>query len=382
MTAATKDILTDQYGTPDVVLPQLLNFPVAAATTLYAGTFAATNSSGYLVATPTASSKIWGRIEKQVVNTTAAGFGSAGDLNAEIHQGYFYLNNDATNPCVDTARGSLCYVVDNNTVGSSDVGGTLPAAGIIIGVPASGQPEYGKVLVAVGMPSLYVQNPELAANPTAFKARNVATNLAALTFTSGSFSADANGALGSQDGVTNAVGDIIMFPAGTITTGVVSAANSGPWVLTAVGGASAKFTGIRPDWWPHGGTITAGSAINIGGEGTLFGGTRWVTFAASTAVIGTTDPALYPEQVTQTVTLSSSAATITNVPIRSATKSNVVASLAAVGGTTTSTIGWGIIVAPTPGGIGTASTTVNAIASGGSKNGTADTSQLIVTIFN
>jgi hypothetical protein len=107
-----------------------------------------------------------------------------------------------------------------------------------------------------------------------------------------------------------------------------------------------------------------------------------VLVSGTPLVIGTGDPKFRPVQVTQTVTLSSSAATITNVPIHSATRSNVHAALGAVGGTTTSTIGYGIIVAPTPGDLGTASTVVNAIASGGTKNGTSDTSILIVTITN
>jgi hypothetical protein len=123
--------------------------------------------------------------------------------------------------------------------------------------------------------------------------------------------------------------------------------------------------------------------VKVGGESTLFIGSKWAALPASAAlVVGTGDPNLYPDRVIQTVTLSSSAAAVANVPIRSATKSNVKASLAAVGGTTTNTVGYGIIVAPTPGGIGTATTTVNAIASGGTKNGTADTSQLIVEITN
>lgn len=370
MSNATKDIKTDE------ALGLLLAFPVAASTTLYAGTFGATDSSGNAISTLTASSKIWGRVERQVDNSS----GSAGDKTVEVKRGRFYFDNDTTNAVANsTPRGAYVFAVDNHTVGTSDLGGTLPLAGYVIDVPASGSPEYGKVLVAVGQARPDALDPELSASSTAFRARNVATNLAALTFTGGTFLANANGALGAQDGVTNVAGDIIMIPAGTITTGVVSAANSGPWLLTSVGG-SGKFSGIRPDWWPHGGTTVPGSAINVGGEGTLFGGTRWPTFSAA-VVIGTSDPALYPEEVTQTVTLTSSAKAITNVPIRAA-GSQVLCRLSAVGGTTTSTVGYGTLVDPTPGGIGTATTTVNALASGMTKNGTSDTSNVTVTILN
>jgi hypothetical protein len=87
-------------------------------------------------------------------------------------------------------------------------------------------------------------------------------------------------------------------------------------------------------------------------------------------------------RITSTSTSAPAGFRTKRAPIFSATRTNAIANLKATGGTTTSTIGYGPIAAPTPGGIGTASVTVVAIASGGSKNGTADTSDVIVTIIN
>lgn len=380
----SKAIKVHRYG----AVPRDIESQPMAAVAIQAGQLVMLNATGYAIgALLTASNAYAARgFARLSVDNSA---GSPGDLRIELETDY-YLDNDSTNPITQAMLGrSYCYAVDNHTVGSSDVAGSLS----LVGVPVSlGVGDLaGKVAVRVGVATPYAVNPLLAGSSSAaFKAHVVATNLAALTFTAGSFSADANGALATQDGITVgstgiAASNVIIFPTGTITTGVVSAANSGPWVLTSVGGASAKFTGVRPDWYPHGGNVPA-APIEVS-AGALFGNTRWKPYAdtlvaATPLVIGTSDPKFRPVQVTQTVTLSSSAATITNVPIHSATRSNVVASLSAVGGTTTSTIGWGIIVAPTAGDLGTASTVVNAIASGGTKNGSSDTSVLLVTITN
>lgn len=359
-----------------------------ASATVYGLCMVFANASGYAVGSVSAASSACycaGVAARGVANGT-----TQGAVSVDLHD-LFYLDNDSANPITRAMLNrSYCYAVDNHTVGSSSVGGSLLLAGVPVAIDAA-----GKVAVRFNTSGIlagaFAESPYLGASQGSdFTAHVVATDLAALTFTAGTFSADANGALSTQDGITVgasgiAVGDVIVFPKGTITTGVVSAANSGPWLLTSVGGASAKFTGIRPDWYRHGANITP-RPIRVA-AGTLFANTDWKPYAdvlvgGTPLVIGTGDPKFRPVQVTQTVTLTSSAATITNVPIHSATRSNVHAALGAVGGTTTSTIGYGIIVAPTPGDLGTASTVVNAIASGGTKNGTADTSILIVTITN
>ena len=356
----------DSFGIPNVVGA----YPMAAAKSAYGRCMVNIDSSGYahgLSSEATAGVSFVPGVASRAVDNSS---GAAGAAYVDVED-FAFLDNDSTNPLTAAMIGrSLCYQVDNHTIGASDVGGTLLA----VGVPIRIEPSTSRV--AVSFNAALIQ--AVAGGSGAFEAVAVATNLAALTFTSGSFSADANGALASQDGQTLAVGDVVLIPEGTITTGTVSAANSGPYVLTSIGSASTKFTGVRPSWYRHGSAIPS-MAIRVK-KGTLFAGTRWLAFAMGT--IGTTDPLLRPEKVTQKVTLVSSAKAITNVPLLSATRSTALCALSAVGGTTTSTVGYGIIVAPTPGGIGTATLTVNAIASGGSKNGTSDTSDVIVTIIN
>jgi hypothetical protein len=276
--------------------------------------------------------------------------------------------------------GLVAYAYDNNTAYLTSLNGQLSPLGRIERVD-----EDGTICVDV------VEGQFLAAelggaedSQSLFALRCVVTALGAYTESDGVITVTATGALGTQDGVTIAAGDEVWLPeyAGTANGSVTVAAGiSGPYRIANAGGTGVNAVLSRPAYWPDGDAMPLGASFKVA-QGTLFANTVWDCGAAKGSTIGTTDPDAYPRSVTQTVTLTSSAKAITNVPIRSATKSNVIASLAAVGGTTTNTIGWGIIVAPTNGPIGTATTTVNAIASGGTKNGTADTSQLIVTIVN
>jgi hypothetical protein len=153
MTALSADRKTDQQGTPDVVLPQLLNFPVEAATTIYGGALVATNAAGNAVpASASTALKLWGRCERQVVNTTAAGYGAAGALTVQVHAGVFYFSN-STSDIDATSVGKACYAVDDNNVSLSDNGGTRPYAGIIY--PNAAPLFTGQVAVGVGFVSPY-----------------------------------------------------------------------------------------------------------------------------------------------------------------------------------------------------------------------------------
>jgi hypothetical protein len=380
MTALTMDRKTDQMGTPDVVWPQLLNFPVEANTTIYGGALVALNAAGNAVpASAVEALRCVGRCERGQANTTAAGFGAAGALTVQVHPGVFFFN------CPDSSIAAAnvfqnCYAVDDNNVSLSDAGGTRPYAGIIYAVNSSSVVDSGQVAVFVGMPNAYAANPELASG-SAFSARAVVTTLHAYTgTTTGVLTSTANGAFGTQDGVTTlAAGDVVIIPAGT--TNISAASDAGPYQITALGAAGSAWVLTRPDWWPTGGTIGLGASIKLGGEGTLFGGTVWKSFAAKGTVIDTSDPALYPDKVTQSVALTAGTKTITNVPIYSATRSSVLCSLSAVGGTVTTTVGYGTIVAATPGALGTASAVVDALAAGMTKQA-SDTSTILVTILN
>lgn len=152
MTALTKDGKFDQYGTPDEIYPHLLDFPVEAATSLFGGGMVATNAAGNAVpASSSAALKLWGRCEKQVLNTVAAGFGTAGALRVSVRAGVFEYTNGTGGDVIAQANvGQACYASDDNTVNLTDGGGTRPYAGVIINVRPS-----GKVAVYVGMPGAY-----------------------------------------------------------------------------------------------------------------------------------------------------------------------------------------------------------------------------------
>lgn len=381
MAALTKDYQSPQSGTPSVVWPQLNNFGVEANTTIYGGALVAIDSSGYAVpASAVPGLRCVGRCQRQVVNTTAAGFGSAGALTVEIQNGAFDFG--CPDSSITTANfGQYCYAVDDNNVSMSDGGGQRPIAGFVVNIisnSASGA-YNGRIIVQVGAASPY--GTVLTSPSTANTARVVATSIHAYTgSTTGVLTSTANGAFGTVDGLATAVGDTILLPAGT--TNITAASDAGPYVITTLGTSGTPWVLTRPDWWATGSTMPFGDTIKVGGGGTLFGGTSWKSYAVKgSTVVDTNDPLLYPDHVTQSVSLTAGAATITNVPIYSATRSNVICTLSALGGTNTNTCGYGTIVAATPGAINTASVVVNALAVGMTKY-TADTSTILVTIIN
>lgn len=322
MSNATRDVKTNQFGTPEVVIPQLLNFPAEAATTIFAGTMVATNAAGNAIPASTAGAlKVWGRAERQVVNTTAAGFGAAGALTVEIHQGWFYFSNDTTNPVAVTNRGQYVYAVDDNTVGTSDLGGTLPLAGYVYDVPSTGKPEFGKVAVACGMARPDASDPEIGGGGSnSFKARAVAlTNQSTTAFT---------GVTGGTplDGVTMVAGQIVLF------VGQTTASQNGPWMVGTIVAGAAPLT--RPDWYPSAGAAVAGSSIEVT-EGTAGAGTAWRLATTGAIVIDTTATtwAIRPFANTFSQVFSLGA----GCTVRSVVTSNV-SSLAAFTGVTGGTI--------------------------------------------
>lgn len=217
-------------------------------------------------------------------------------------------------------------------------------------------------------------------DPPAFAARLVATSIGANTVSGQILSVTATGALGTQDGGTVAVGDVVLFPAGlsNVTTG-----EAGPWTSLTLGDTTSVATFERPSWWQNGQPIPGSNTqIRVRAAGTLFPNTTWRnTNGAGSTVIGTDEPQLFPDMVVQTVTLSTGAATITNVPIFSATKSSFRFERSAVGGTVTTTIMYGT-TAVTAGPLGTASVAIAAqIATGGTLTTDTSTGRFVITNF-
>lgn len=68
--------------------------------------------------------------------------------------------------------------------------------------------------------------------------------------------------------------------------------------------------------------------------------------------------------------------------IYSATTTGIDCSSSVGGSPIAGTIGYGPVAAATPGYIGTSVVTIDALASGMAKNGTTDTSKVIVTVTN
>jgi hypothetical protein len=222
-----------------------------------------------------------------------------------------------------------------------------------------------------------------------FTARAVMTTVATSTTYTGTTTSTltfgSNAAIGTQDGVsTLAVGDCVILQGGTLGSCAITACDVGPWIISSLGGASAKVVLVRPAWWPVGMPLNAYQKVLVGSEGSVFGGTNWTPWAAIGTLVSatTTDPVFYPDQVSLQATLTASSYTLSTIPLRSATKSTIVCSLAAVGGTTASTVGYGPIAAFTAGYVGTVTGAIVAQAAGMTKNGTSDTSLVSIVVTN
>jgi hypothetical protein len=246
------------------------------------------------------------------------------------------------------------FLVNDNTVSLTDQSGTLSFAGFFHGFDDAGKlcvrmNETDRAFAGIFSPS--GGGDGLTSNGSA---RLVATNLAAGAFSGGVFTATANGALATQDGVAPDVGNILVLPPGTLTTLVVSAADSGPYEVTSLGAAGAKVVLTRPANYQHGDTIVSGTAIQVGGEGTTYKNTRWIAKPATAAkVVGTDDPLMFPEQMIVAKTLASGTGSITTIPLRAAGLFFVGVDF--TGGTPAATTTSLQASTQTPGGLGTAS---------------------------
>lgn len=395
MAALTIDRKADKLGPEDVAYPVLLKYPVEASASIYGGALVAINAAGNAVpASAIGALKCVGRAERQCLNLAVGGTvspdgianGNAGSILVPVRQGVYYFNINADSAITKASFGANVYASDDNTMSLSDAGGSRPYAGFVIDPPQSStlgnmNPNPLLVGVFVGVANPYALNPELAGFAGQFKARVVVTSLQAYTGTgTQTITETANGAWATQDGVaTGAVGDVVFIQAGT--TNLVGALDSGPWLITSLGSAGTKWVLTRPDWWTNGSTMPNGAVIDMGGEGTLWAGTAWKSFAAvGSAVVGTNDPAFYVGRVTQQVTLVGGSATIANVGIKSASKVVVPCTLGTAN-TATGTVGYGPIAAITPGYIGTVTFTAKAYVANMTINAT-DVSTINVCVIN
>jgi len=391
MTAATQGKSTTTQLDPGKPIPFSAVYPVKASTKIYQGTLVSIDSTGYAVpASAAGTQKVVGvclgpgdaGLVGDVDNSTGA---NAAQLVRVGFGAYPFVANSAI---TITDMMKPVYAVDDSTIDLSDSGGTRPFAGFTISNDTlAGTSTGGLIYILVGpLAQLAFQLSQGSGYATApFKARAVRTladgALSAYTRTAGAILENANGAIGTFDGVTLVAGDVCFLPEGV----AAALADAGPWQVVDPGGASAKFSLVRPDWYSDGSTITPGSVIEMGGEGAIFGGTSWKSFVAKAKVVDTDAPAFYPGRVTVQVTLASGTFTLTSVPIRSATKTCVIPEKNASGGTVTSTTGYYSTSAGanglTAGVLGTGQAIVQAIVAAGTVNA-ADNSVCNVLVVN
>lgn len=144
--------LDQDKNTPErTIIPNIAahEYPLNATAELFVGALACLNASGELVAGTTSSSLIAvGRVE-------AYANGADGDERGKVKAGVFRFDN-GSDSIASSDKGSVCYIVDDQTVHLTDGGGTRSKAGVIVDVDDDG------VWVAVGF--AFFSNP--AATPS------------------------------------------------------------------------------------------------------------------------------------------------------------------------------------------------------------------------
>lgn len=330
---------------------------LAAATKIYAGSLVAINASGYAVpASASSALRCVGRAEKTVDNTS----GAAGALTIEVKPGRFYFTCSGASRA---SRGLMAYAVYDNEVALNDGSGLRPAAGRIVDYDGSASsPTYQQVAVEVGMPSLY--DGSLAGGGVVSLTVDgvVTANVADLT----AFAVATN-----TDGLTHVEGNIVALPAQT------TAAQNGLYIVGPVVAAVAPLTRINA--LAAGEVITQGQVQFTVQAGTVFAHSEWKNTAAGT--IGTNDPAFYPGRVVITQALVAGAATITSIPILSATKTGIHLTRSTANTCVATDGGYVCNGNPTPGALGTASLPIMASVLAGTLNN-ADISTLKITVVN
>jgi hypothetical protein len=375
---------------------------LAAGASTQKGGFVSCWATGYYgpagqSGSPSTETPPLGRFYETVSNATGANGAITANVQFFGERSLMLFDQDATNPVAVTDRERLCSLTDDHSACAPgtilSTGVTAADAGVVVDFEPQGS-GGGSASTGVWLERLFPASSEFANDepippalllPGAYTARAVWTSLAAYAGTTDAagarvLTASAVGALAAQDGVTIAIGDVLLLPEGT--TNIGAASDAGFWQVTGLGAAGAKWSVQRAPWWTTGEAIPLGQDLVVGGEGTLFAGSTWRAYCAKGQLIDTGTPLLYPDEVTQQVTLVTGGGNVavTNVPIRSATKSNVVPVYAGAGTPAATTLSYapGAI---TPGPLGTATVTVQAVKAAMAAV-TGDTSVVNVTIVN
>lgn len=138
MTAAAADRILSRFGDGAV---ENLELPMGASTTIYRGTMIALDQSGY--AFPATGSLV--RRAVGVSTEGKANAGAAGAKTIRVERGCFGFVSTSGDDAITIADiGSVCYVLDDQTVSRSSQNGTLPYAGRVARI------ENSLVFVEVG----------------------------------------------------------------------------------------------------------------------------------------------------------------------------------------------------------------------------------------
>lgn len=130
MAALTADRLTPRRDGKRVSLP------VAASTRLFAGSLVCLNATGY--ATKGAISATLKAVGVAVEAADNSG-GANGAINVEVERGTWRFGNSSGGDLIALADvGSVCYVVDDQTVAKTHNGNTRSVAGTVRDVDAAG----------------------------------------------------------------------------------------------------------------------------------------------------------------------------------------------------------------------------------------------------
>lgn len=110
--------------------------PVAAATRIYGGSIVCINTSGYAVPGSTLTTlKVAGVAEDRADNSG----GAAGDIRVRLRKGPHCFANSVSADLITLADiGSVCYIVDDQTVAKTSGGDTRSVAGKVFDVDADG----------------------------------------------------------------------------------------------------------------------------------------------------------------------------------------------------------------------------------------------------
>lgn len=290
---------------------------------------------------------------------------------------------------LDTDGPGPIYAINNNEFGKLPVNPSTGAARSIAGcfLRLDRTLTGSKCVALIGPDGVAMAKgiQASAAVTTRDVGRGVFTSLGGTTtYASGIMSGPTNTALGAQDGLTIAVGDILWAQKGL--TNLPAAAQAGPWQILTLGSGSSKWTACRPWWYATGSTIPMDFTVRIGPEGTgvtpALAGTRWMAFCAPGCVVDTDDPLFWPQYVSGSYTASSGVVLNADAtfPIRSTTLSSIKATNQGTAAHA-STVGPPRVTAVTAGAKGTSALTMKAESAPGTTN-TSDVGVYTVAVQN